>query len=361
MTFIQRWLAWHNWKHYINKGQKIHEIVDKTWYAIRYSVNRNPALAHPILTTAVFADPGMRLYRFAQNVQAWDAINYPLIMSYHEDYEPFITMLTHTQTTMPNAVYGIGLLWEDIDTVAFMQAASVEQYEGKGICFFDFTNLDTLVDRNVVRGAGMEFQARSPLSDTADETIPGVFADRAPPILYQDSIPHAQTGGTSFAHFLFSLSMDPQSDVQRLGEKGKRFMEYIHEDVAAFIALDAHVFPIPDTLIQPPFRTLRFEFFPWNGQDSMAIIRKANKTKNYSREITSAPSALDPLSRTAFAMNINEKKIIKTRAGVYAIMVISETKGGSKVARIHIPEHLLPYYLSWTAMDRARTLVGDKY
>lgn len=361
MTFMERWLAWHNWKCYINKERKIREIVDKTWYAIRYGINRDPVLPHAVLTTAVFADPGMRLYRFAQNVRSWNSISYALIMSYYEDLKSFLNMLSYTGTAIPEAVYGIGLLWEGIDTVAFMQAASVEQNEGNGICYFDFTNLDTLVDRNVVRGAGMQFKTQTLVPDTADEIIPGMFADRAPAILYQDSICHTGTESTLFAHFLLSLSLNPHRDLQRLGEKEKLFMEYIHEDVAAFNALDARVFPLSDTLIQPPFRTIRYEFYPWNGQDSMAIMHRAKKTKAYSHEVRTAPSAMDPLSRAAFAMNINEKKTIRTKAGVYAITVSDEMKGGSKVPRSQIPDHMLPYYVSWTVMDTARTIVGDKY
>ncbi|MBN2621462.1 family 10 glycosylhydrolase [candidate division WOR-3 bacterium] len=357
MTFIQRWLAWHNWKHYSNKKQKIDDIVAKTWNVITQS-SMHPAI---ILTTAIFADPGMRLYRFAQDWPAWTMVAYPLVMSYYEELGPFMNILTYTRSIAPDAVYGIGLLWENIDAVAFMQSACVEKDQRKGICYFDFTNLDTLVDRSVLMGKEMAFSPASSESDSTPKIINGVFAYLPPPALIQNSILSSGPIDTSFVEFLLSLSMDPDDDMLRLGLSMERFGHYVNTDITAFKTLDAHIFPLPDTLIQPPFRTLRFEFFPWNGQDSMAVIRKANKTKNYSQEVTSAPSALDPLSRAAFAMNINEKKTIKTRAGVYAIMMISETNGDSKVARTHIPDYLLPYYLSWTAIDRACTIVGDKY
>jgi uncharacterized lipoprotein YddW (UPF0748 family) len=357
MTFLQRWLAWHNWKHYVNKRDEIDEIMEKTWHAL----SRPSPGQQFMLTTAVFADPSMGLYRFAQNWRAWTMVAYPLVMSYYEELGPFMDNLTYTRSIVPDAVFGIGLLWKNIDTVAFIQSACVEKNRGKGICYFDFTNLDTLVDRSVLMGKDMAFYPASSKIDSTWEPISGVFADKPPHALTPDSILSVSPVDTSFMQFLLCLSMDQDHDLQRLGLSMERFKEHVNNDVTAFKAIDAHIFPVPDTLIQPPLRAICYEFYPWNGMDSMVIIRKAKKTKNYSQKAIVAPSALDPLSRAAFTMDINEKKTIRTRAGVYAVMVMSETKGGNKSVRADIPDHMLPFYLSWTEMERARSIRDDRY
>jgi len=352
MSFVHRWLAYHNWKQYINKEQNIAEILDKTKKSITGHA-KNPLC---ILTAAVFANPSMAQYRFAQCWHAWTMIDYPVIMSYYETLPPFLAAVEYALNTVPHAVFGIGLLWENIDPIAYMQSKSVEAKHGKGICYFDFTNLDTLTDRTVLKGKGMTFHMTSEHLDSTPGSIFGVFADPAPRV---SDIAVIESISTEFPDFLLSLSLEPDQDLDRLNLTYEQFVAYVRKDVAAFHFLDTKIFPLPDTLIEPPSRTVQYEFYPWDGEDTLRILSKASKSTIYDSEKTVYPDALDPFTRVVFEMKIGQKSVFKTGAGVYALRITAETKGGKRSSRDRIDGNVLPLYGSWTIMQRIGQILNQ--
>lgn len=351
LSFTQRWVAWHNWKQNINKEQKIIEIQ----YKISEKIKGNALNPDCILTSAVFADPSMARYRFAQNWPFWSAIEYPVIMSYYETLEPFYQAMAYALDKVPQAVFGIGLLWEHIDTIAYMQSQSVRAQQTKGLCYFDFTNLDTLTDRSVLMGTSMTFHLSSDIQEPSLERIHGVFADPAPTV---SSLLIDTASADQFIEYLLSLSFNPSDDLARLSLSPAQFKAHVYNDITAFNYLDSHIFPLSDTLIEPSTRYVRYEFYPWNGQDTIKVISAAKKTVAYTCDTLVYPSAVDPIARAVFNMEKGQKKVIKTMAGVYAIYVIGSKNGGDPIAKEDIDTKIFPMYASWTLLQRAEKILN---
>jgi hypothetical protein len=353
LPFLQRWLVWHNFKQNLKKSDYINGIVEKCASALQSTPSEHACL----LTAAVFANPSLAWYRFAQQWQYWESIDYPVIMSYCEDVPSFAAIVTSLRQIDPRAIYGIGLLWEHIDTIAFIQSGIVEETESAGLCYFDFTTLDTLVDRSVLMGEHMTFHYVPSDSVGPTTLIPAQFHDRPFHAGFAGSHTSVDATDRAFPDFLLFLSYYADQDLQRLRYTREEFREQVLADILAFHTLDSLVFPLSDTLITPPSYTVAYEFYPWNGQDTLVIMSKARQAKVFSCSTTVFPGALDPIARTACTMKKGQKKVFKTRAGVYAIKLTGMIEGGFPIARESVVDTLLPVYASWTIMHRIEQIL----
>jgi uncharacterized lipoprotein YddW (UPF0748 family) len=142
-SFITRWMCWHYWQHALQKEKHVYNIVSGIQEVIRH----DSMYPGRIFTTAIFPNPGLARFRFAQNWMDWsEIIDYPVAMSYTDDVYSFAKLLDYTIQKRPDAIFGIGFIWPDMEAAAFLEVEDVIKNNGAGICFFDFTSLDTMVD-----------------------------------------------------------------------------------------------------------------------------------------------------------------------------------------------------------------------
>ena len=184
----------------------------------RNSMHKNTTGKKYLLTAAVFPNPSMARYRFSQNWMNWGKIlDYPVVMSYTQDIGFFSELLNFTLKHEPDAVFGIGFLWPDMEVEAYWEVKTVKQNKGAGICFFDFTSIDTLVDFEKLRGKVITI-SDSIMSDTTKFTkVNSVFIDLPDPNFVEKN-KHFLTPGEylEFVEFLLSLSLNSDQDLGRL-------------------------------------------------------------------------------------------------------------------------------------------------
>jgi hypothetical protein len=355
LPFFYRWMTWHYWHLHKQKEWFISQTVKE----INSSVNQMKKNENCVVTAAVFANPSFARYRFAQNWPHWgDNIDYPVIMSYTQDIYLFKDFLDFALVHRPNAIFGIGLLWPDMEAEANWQENKVKENLGIGICYFDYTNLDTLVDLDKLRSKSLSPEESLFTDTTRFNLLRGAFRDRAKPDLIERGKELLQWGEElEFASFLLSLSMNPQRDLIRINVSRERFLREISDDVAAFKTLDAIIFPLGDSLIEPPQREVHYEFLPWADEDTTLVIEKAKTIKKLTQHICIYPQAMDKLIRAAFTVEKSKRKICLTKTGVYVYEVSKIHKNGKQIKKNAIRSELLPIYVNWTIKKRFQSLL----
>jgi hypothetical protein len=161
-----------------------------------------------------------------------------------------------------------------------------------------------------------------------------------------------------FTAFLFSLSLNPQRDITRLGFDRGKFLDAIAQDIAAFRFLDQAVFPMGDEVMEPPRRRVRYTFIPWSAGDSLEVIAEAEVLQEFERDTILYPIACDPLARAAFNAEFQNRETLLAPTGVYAFQVDSIYPGGQMYDRADIPSELRPVFINWTIKQKARAVLG---
>jgi hypothetical protein len=160
-----------------------------------------------------------------------------------------------------------------------------------------------------------------------------------------------------FAEYLLSLSLNQEQDLKKMDLTRNKLIERIHDDIAAFKYLDSLVFPISDTLVEPPKREVIYEFLPWGEEDTATVKEQAENIKELTQCMTVYPDVLSDIARAAFQSDIGEKEIWTVRRGVYALEVKKIHDAGKKVARADITQENLSIYLSWTIKEKIHLLI----
>jgi len=354
-TFITRWLCWHYWQCAKQKEEHIRNIVR----GIREVIVNDSLFPGRILTAAIFPNPGLARYRFAQNWMDWgDAIDYPVAMSYTDDALFFSDLLNYTIVQRTDAIFGIGFIWPDMEAAAYLEVRDVMKNNGAGVCYFDYTSLDTLVDFAKFNGEAPA-EEYSPLFEKVEpKPITDVFYDLPPEEMIKNhrEYPFPEEY-IDFADFLLSLSLNKRIDLERMNLTRNEMIEKIRDDVAAFKILDSLVFPIGDTLVEPPTKEVFYEFLPWGNQDTTAVKKKAKNMQKLNQKITVFPNALSDISRAAFSNKDGIEKTFVIRRGIYVFKIDQTYDGGKKLIRTSIAKDLLPFYLSWTIHNKVENIL----
>jgi uncharacterized lipoprotein YddW (UPF0748 family) len=330
-TFITRWMCWHYWQYAKQKEDQIHNIVR----GIHKVIKDDSLYPGRLLTAAIFPNPGLARYRFAQNWMDWNTtIDYPVSMSYTDDAVFFSDLLNYTIDQRQDAIFGIGFIWSDMETAAYLEVQDVIKNRGAGVCYFDFTSLDTLVDFAKFNGEASAEEYAPNLEKENPEPITDAFYDLPPKGLIKNrkkSFPSHEY--IEFAEFLISLSLDYDEDLKRMNLISDELLAKVHDDIAAFKILDSLVFPIGDTLLEPPIREVFYEFLPWGDSDTLAVKKQAKNMQELTQQITVYPNVLSDISRAAFSIDDGIKETFTIRRGIYVLKTNQIKDGGKKLTR----------------------------
>jgi uncharacterized lipoprotein YddW (UPF0748 family) len=357
LSFYLRWLVWHYWPINRDRERQILETVE----SIRSALPDPRQGVKQALTSAVFCNPSLARWRFAQNWADWGGLlDWPVIMSYTKDIGFFSDIFDYTRLRRPDAVYGIGLIWPEMEDEAWWEINRVRENSGAGVSLFEYTTLDTLVSRQALKGDILV----KPESLTFDSTrylpLNSVYADPADPVLVAEGEKLlAWERETEFAAYLLSLSLVPSVDLARLGLDREGFLKRLHEDVCAFAALDRLVLPVSGDLIEPPQRQVDYAFFAWRPDSTAIVQNRAQKARDLPRKMMVFPRAMDKFSRAVFSANKGERLTCSSAEGVYVFKVRKIVAGGRMVKRGLVKPELLPVYLNWTLKERIRKLVPN--
>lgn len=354
-TFITRWMCWHYWKYARQKEKHIHDVVQ----AIRRVLDQDTIHPKRLLTAAIFPNPGLARYRFSQNWMDWGKIiDYPIAMSYTNDALFFSDLLNYTINQRQDAIFGIGFIWPDMESAAYLEVKDVIKNKGAGVCYFDFTSLDTMVNFAKLNGKAATDEYPPIAENEKSEQIIDVFTDLPGPEMVRagkdllDPKEH-----TEFAEFLLSLSLNQEQDLKKMDLTPHGLIEHIHDDIAAFRYLDSQIFPISDTLVTPQKREVEFEFLPWGKEDSATVKKQAENIKELTQCMTVYPDVLSDIARAAFQSDVGKKETWTVRRGVYVLKVNQIHDDGKKMARTDIAQDLLPIYLSWAIKEKIHSLI----
>lgn len=351
----QRWRAWQFWK--LNEHRE--NILFETMNQVRHATKTSAMDQRCALTAAVFANPGIARYQFGQNWMNWqEVIDNPVIMSYTQDVELFATYVHHALMHRRDAVFGIGFLWSDMEAEAYYEVAYVRKKNGAGVAFFDFTALDTLVDYarltnahtvpydSLLRDTNRYARVNSVFNDEN-----AVFAEQGSPLL----VPGEEL---AFCAFLMSLSTDAQRDLTRMNLNQWQFLVKLHDDVAAFKYLDALVFPIGDTLIEPPYRDIAYSFTA-NSNPSINETRASVNTGNAENQMRLYENAAGPFVRAVFETPIGKQETYRAPKGIYSFVVKRVSAGGMRVTRNSIEPDALPLFLNYTIQEKLSQILPE--
>ncbi|MGB3340082.1 MAG: family 10 glycosylhydrolase [bacterium] len=354
-TFITRWMCWHYWQYAKQKEDHIHNIVRGI-----YKVTEDDSL-HPgrLLTAAIFPNPGLARYRFAQNWMDWDeTIDYPVVMSYTDDAVFFSDLLNYTIDQRQDAIFGIGFIWPDMEAAAYLEVKDVIKNNGAGVCFFDFTSLDTMVDFAKFNGEAPAEEYSPILEKEKPKPITDVFYDLPPEEMIENGKKLCLSDEhIDFAEFLLSLSLDCNEDLKRMDLTRDELLAKVHDDIAAFKILDSLVFPIGDTLVEPPEKEVFYEFLPWGDEDTAVVKEQAQNMKELTQQINVYPNVLSDISRAAFFTDDGIKETFSIRRGIYVFKTNQVNNGSKKLTRNKISKELLPLYLSWTIENKVDSIL----
>lgn len=356
MNVFERWLIWHAWRLTRNRQWTISQIVTD----LGITVEQHALKKDCRLSTAVFANPALFRYSFAQDWTQWrHDLYFPVIMSYTPNITLFSDYLNFAVYHRFDALIGIGFLWPDMSNTALWQENAVRNMNGAGVCYFDFTRVDTM--RDIAEWKQGAPQEESLVTDsTRYEAVADIFIERPHPTHVEKGKPLVAWGeDLRFAAFLLSLSMNPTRDMVRMGLMREEFVDLISQDAAAFEYLDRVVFPLGNELVEPPTRKVRFTFLPWIIGDSLVVIEQAKETFDFVDHALLYPTACDAFTKAVFAAQESHKDMLLTPAGIYVFVVDSIYDGGKIVSRKDVPPEVLPVFTYWTIKRRAVKIIGS--
>jgi len=352
LDFESRWLCWHAWRSSREKEKNIEKMV----HLIHASLaETSPAC---VLSAAVFPNPTLARYRFAQNWMDWDTlINYPVAMSYTPDQFFFRQLSEYVLTQRPDAHLGIGILWSNMAAVGYMQTLIARTLEARGVCYFDFTRIDTLSDYAKLKGTGIQPEDTLVIDSLTAKKTTSLFEDAPPERLVQQAVHGDPVEVLAYSEYLLSLSLDRKQDLMSMEITVEDFVQYIQRDVAAFLSLDNMIFPVPETLIIPPRRMVKYTFVPWDESDTTVTVRQAQAVRSFEHEIAVYPDPILPLARAAYDASVNDRSLCRSRSGIYVFTVQYITDTTYTAARCDIPGTTMPFFINGAAWQKARNII----
>jgi len=354
----ERWKIWNTWRLTRSRKYTITNLVS----VIHKAVQEHALSEECILSAAVFANPSVYRYSLAQDWTDWpEDIFLPVVMSYTPDNMLFHEYAEYALYNRPDALLGIGILWPEMVHNASVQEHDVINLNGAGICYFDFTAIDTMTETFITPLATVSTDKEMLKIDTPTYLpVDGVFEELPHPELKsKGSNMVAWINALDFTAFLLSLSMNTERDLQRMGLKLNDFLNRIYGDMAAFEYLDRNIFPLGDTLTEPPARKIRYSFIPWSEGDSLSIVKKAGQIRNLVIDTLLYPSALDPLAKASFNANMKNIETAHVATGIYVFTVDTVYEGGRQILRKDVMPYLLPVYMNWTIKNEVLRILSN--
>jgi len=279
-------------------------------------------------------------------------------MSYTDDALFFSDLLEYTISQRQDAIFGIGFIWPDMEAAAYLEVKDVIKNNGAGLCYFDFTSLDTMVDFAKFNGESPAEEYAPILEKEKPKPITDVFNDLPPVAMSKNGKKFCTPDEyIDFAEFLLSLSLDQTADLKRMNLTRDELTARIHDDIAAFRILDSLVFPIGDTLLEPPTKEVSYEFLPWGDEDTATVKEQAQNMQELTQHITVYPNVLSDISRAAFSIDDGIKETFAIRRGIYVLKINQTNSGGKNLPRSNINKKLLPLYLSWTIKNKVDSIL----
>jgi uncharacterized lipoprotein YddW (UPF0748 family) len=355
LGLFERWQIWHAWRLTRNRQWAIAHLIDD----VSHQISKNALKADCQLSVALFANPALFRYSFAQDWPEWRSEAYvPVIMSYTPDITLFNDYLDFALLNRPDALMGIGLLWPDIQETAKWQVARVKEAGGAGVCLFDFANIDSMVDQ-ATWPTDIDQERILDVDSTRYEPLSEAFANTPNPAMVDAGYHHTPWGSDlRFAAFLFSLSLNPERDLKRMGTDREEFLNTIAQDVAAFRFLDREVFPLGNEITEPPRRKVRYTLIPWSAGDSLELIAAAETLDSLERDTILYPTACKPLAHAAFNAELASREILLLPAGICVFEVDTIYPGGRLFNRADLPKELVSVFVNWTIEEKAHTVLG---
>lgn len=356
LDLLARWQIWHAWRLTRNRQWVIARLVDD----VSDQISTRALKADCQLSVAVFANPSLFRYSFAQDWIDWRSdVHLPVIMAYTPDIALFSDYLEFTLFNRPDALMGIGLLWPDMQETAKWQVAAVKEANGGGICLFDFASIDSMVDPVKWR-EDIEQEEILDVDSTRYQPLSDAFLDMPDTAMVEAGYGLTPWGSDlRFAAFLLSLSLNPRRDLARMGMNREEFLQAIAQDVAAFRFLDKEVFPVGDEIIEPPRRRVRYTFIPWSDGDSLELIAEAEAIQEFECDTILYPTACTPLASAVFSAELASRETLALPAGVYVFKVDSTYPGGRLFKRADLPSELVPAFINWTIEQKAQAVLGS--
>lgn len=356
LGFLQRWQIWQAWRLTRKRQWVIARVIDDVGRRVASQALKPDCQ----LSVAVFANPSLFRYSFAQNWPQWREDTYlPVIMSYTPDIALFGDYMNFGLFNRPDALLGIGLLWPDIQETAKWQVAAVKKAHGTGICLFDFANIDSQLDP-VTWQQGVLRQDILDVDSTRYEPVSDVFNNLPPSAIVAGGYALTSWGSDlKFAAFLLSLSLDPARDLDRVGLNRDSFLRFIAQDVAAFEYLNQEVFPIGNRVIEPPRRRVRYTLIPWSDGDSLAVTEKANAVLEFENDTIFYPGAGDLLASAAFNAQPHSRETLLAPVGIYVFTIDSIYPGERAVRRKDLSPELIPVFVNWTIKDKVKAILNS--
>jgi uncharacterized lipoprotein YddW (UPF0748 family) len=354
----ERWTIWNAWR--ITRGRQytiarmvsnIHTALDT--YALKDEC---------CLSAAVFANPSVYRYSFAQNWTQWtNETFHPVVMSYTPDTILFGEYAKHALSHRPDAMLGIGVLWPEMRNISGLQEQQIRNMAGSGVCYFDFTAIDTMIEAFIVDRSKISEEGE-PISIDSSRYLPveHAFESRPRVDLARAGISPSTWGNAlEFTAFLLSLSMNAEVDLRRMGLTRDGFLHHVYADIVTFEYLHRQIFPIGDTLKEPPAISVRYHFIPWSEGDSLSIVRKAKEISDFNKDTILYPQALDPLTRASFKARTGTIEMLYAPAGIYVFSIDTVYAGGRTVDRKDVISNLLPVYVNWTIKMEAERILEN--
>jgi hypothetical protein len=228
----------------------------------------------------------------------------------------------------------------------------------RGVCYFDFTRIDTLSDLSKLHGMNIQLEDTLTTDTLNISKNISLFEEIAPEKLVQQS--HADPIEVlAFVEYLISLSLDHEQDLRDMTVSSEGFVKYIQNDVAAFHTLDSMVFPLPETLISPPQRIVEYTFIPWDDSDTMVTIERAQAVRTYEQTTALYPDPIRPLARAAYDAPLDIPDLCRTRSGIYAFSVQGIADEDQHIVRGNATPTASPVFVNQTALQKALKIIWE--
>ena len=348
LKFIQRWKIWHYWMLNRLREQNIRRLITR----VRASIKKDC-----LLSAALFAHPAVARFRFAQNWLQWDDLDLPVIMSYTRDIKKFERIVKYTLAKCADAIFGIGILWPDMEDEAIWEVKLVEKLGSAGISFFDYTTIrDTIFDLAQCRTGAIDKEVL--FKDTTSfPEYDNVFAELPDSDWVARGKENVIWGeDLEFAGFLLSLSLNPIQELKKLHLSQREFVKFIRNDVAAFRYLDQAVFPLTDTLIQPPGVVIHYTFIPESEIDTNRTINPDSLLDKLNQDAFIYPEAGNKFINDLFKKDTGTINTFSTARGLYVYKVVEQIKGGNRILQERVKRENLPIYKYWTINKRLTSI-----
>jgi len=137
-----------------------------------------------------------------------------------------------------------------------------------------------------------------------------------------------------------------------------QLLEKLRDDVAAFKYLDALVFPLGDTLIEPPYRDIVYSFTAHSGVSSLKTQTSVHPDDE-EKHMRIYENGAGPFVRAVLETPIGKQETYQGPKGIYSFVVKRVSAGGRRVLRNSIEPDALPLFLNYTIQTKLTSTIPE--